>query len=35
MNAVITLVLLSIPFVLIAVLIALLIMVIGKGSGKS
>jgi hypothetical protein len=35
MNAVITLVLLSIPFVLIAALIALLIMVIGKGSGKS
>ena len=35
MNAVITLVLLSIPFVLIAALIAFLIMVIGKRSGKS
>jgi hypothetical protein len=35
MNAVITLVLLSIPFVLIAALIGLLIMAIGKGSGKS
>jgi len=35
MNAVITLVLLSIPFVLIAALLAFLIMVIGRGSGKS
>jgi len=35
MNAVITLVLLSIPFVLIAALIAFLVMVIGRGSGKS
>jgi len=35
MNAVITLVLLSIPFVLIAALIAFLIMVIGKGGGRS
>jgi len=35
MNAVITLVLLSIPFVLIAALLAFLVMVIGRGSGKS
>jgi hypothetical protein len=32
MNAVITLVLLAIPFVLIAALIAFLIMIIGRGS---
>jgi hypothetical protein len=35
MNAFITLVLLSIPFVLIAAVIAFLILVIGKGSGRS
>jgi hypothetical protein len=35
MNALITLVLLSIPFVLIAALITFLILVIGKSSGRS